>query len=96
MALVYGMPVSTLIRCVPAWDLELMNAFLAVEPSPVDRLERALANFMAMWSSSKKAPGSEPCDPSDFMPHLKAWEQAADLPDEDLKLMQALRRSRAN
>jgi len=95
MAVLYRMPVSTLIRCIPAWDLELMNAFLAVEPSPEERIERAIAEFVALWVSSKKSPGSEPSSPEDFMPHRKAWDPVIDLPADDLQLMQALRR-RAN
>lgn len=95
MSVLYRIPVSTLMRCVPAWDLELMNAFLSVEPSPEERIERGIAEFTALWVSSKKPPGSEPSSPEDFMPYRKAWEPVLDLPDEDLRLMQALRR-RAN
>jgi hypothetical protein len=87
------MPVSVLMRCVPAWDIDLMSAFLAVEPTPEERVERRVAEFMAMWASSK---GRSESTAEDFLPHLKAWQPGADLPPDDLALMRTLRGARVN
>lgn len=85
------MPVSTLIRIVPVWDIQLMAAFLSVEPAPEERIEHSIAQLTAMWVRSKQPEGTEPSPPSDFLMFRKAWDPLAELDPNDVGVMNALR-----
>lgn len=86
------MPVSTLMRTVPAWDIELMAAFLAVEPAPEERTEHAIAQFIALWAHSKKDKNAEFMQPHNYLQFRKVWDRDAELDSVDLGLMDALHR----
>lgn len=76
------------IAAWPAWVIDLLDTFLAREPSEGDRIEIALARQAAMWSSDDNA------EATDFLPFLNAWseeEQSGEYSKADLKVINALK-----
>lgn len=77
----------------PQWSVDLMQTFLAREPTGEDRCEVAIAQQTAMWTASKTPKGKPRSRVSDFMLFRDVWERKIDAsrysPDE-LKTMAAL------
>lgn len=77
----------------PQWSVDLMQTFLAREPTGEDRCEAAIAQQTALWVGSKTPKGKPRSRVSDFMMFRDVWERKIDTsqytPDE-LKTMAAL------
>ena len=58
----------------PAWELDLLDHYLAREPSPVVRVEVALARLMSIYVNAHQEKGHPPKSPQDFMTFAKAWD----------------------
>jgi hypothetical protein len=73
----YRVPLSQVARW-PAWELDLLEHYLAREPAPEERLEVSLANFMLMYATVNGKQGAAQKKVIDFLPYLKAWPQPTD------------------
>ena len=62
-----------------AWELDLMDDFLAREPSHLDRIEMGLARLSMQWAGQDKP------DIAKYLPYLNAWDEVPDPaePDDD-------------
>jgi len=73
----YRRPLSEIARW-PAWELDLLEHYLAREPAPEERIEVSLANLMLMYATVNGKQGAAQKKVTDFLPYLKAWPQPAD------------------
>lgn len=76
----------------PAWELDLLEHYLAREPAPTERVEVALAHLAAMYHSAHLPKGASRKKISDFMLYAKVWPAAADgrYNDLDMQVLQEL------
>lgn len=58
----------------PAWEIDLLRAFLEREPHVEERTERLLAHLTAVTINANRDPNkSDPTQIQDLLPHLRAW-----------------------
>lgn len=69
-------PVSEVLAW-PASHIELLLAFLRVEPSPEDRIEQAIARLTAQHYNRTRQEGEEGKGVADFLPFATAWSAPA-------------------
>lgn len=62
----------------PAWQLDLLEHYLAREPAPAERLEVAIARLTAIFVNSKQEKGAPLKRAVDYMSYLKAWPEVVD------------------
>ena len=58
----------------PAWELDLLDHFLAREPDPMVRVEVALARLMSIYANVHREKGSPQRELAEFMTFAKAWD----------------------
>lgn len=58
----------------PAWEIGLLDHFLAREPDPITRVEVAVARLMSIYVNAHQEKGHPPKVPMDFMTFAKAWD----------------------
>lgn len=59
----------------PAWEVRLVEQFLAKEPDPAFRQETLLATLLSLYLQVHSKEGATVKSAEDFMPHLKAWPE---------------------
>lgn len=65
----------------PAWEVELLEHYLARQPAPEQRIEIALAQLSAMYANRHRDPQKQPkpVEPMQFMPfHPDPWDRDAE------------------
>jgi hypothetical protein len=62
----------------PAWELSVLEHYLAREPAPVERVEVMLAQLTAYFVKVHQSKGGSERKISDFLPYLKAWPEESD------------------
>jgi len=61
----------------PAWELDLMEHYLAMQPSASDRVEVALATLCAMFANANRGRNGAEAKVTDFLPYLYPWGKPA-------------------
>lgn len=92
LAALTGRPPSEIARW-SADDVDVMQHFLAVEPSPVDRVEVAIAQLATLYVSAHQERGAKPPTIDQFLLFRHAFKpvvQEQRYSDVDLSLMKAL------
>lgn len=92
LAALTGRPPSEIARW-SADDVDVMQHFLAVEPSPADRVEVAIAQLCSLYVSAHQERGAKPPTIDQFLLFRNAFSVKLDksrYSDVDLSLMQAL------
>ena len=76
----------------PAWEIDLIEHYLAREPAPIERVEVALAHLAAMYHSAHQKQGAPQKKIADFMLYAKAWPAAIDgrYNEIDMQVLQEL------
>lgn len=76
----------------PAWELRLLEHYLAKQPAPIERVEVALAHLAAIYVNAHLKPGAKPAEIPDFLPYLKAFEvvKKSRYSDTDMSILKAL------
>lgn len=92
MAVLFGVRPSEVARW-PASELRLVEEFLAVEPSAVDRIEIAIAHLHASYVSVHSRKGATPPKVEAFLPYRKSWKDRAlalRYSEADMEIIKAL------
>lgn len=71
MSLLYQVRPSVLARW-PEWELDLIEQFLAKEPGPADRVERAVAKLTQLYAAAHSKENTQH-KLKDFLPYLDVW-----------------------
>lgn len=83
------------VACWPAWELDLLEHYMAVEPHPLTRLEVGLAGLRASYAQVHGRKGTPPPSVLDLMPYHDAWEsrlRTSAYSETDMQIMKALGR----
>jgi hypothetical protein len=73
----YQIPLGQ-VAAWPAWQLDLLETYLAREPAPVERLEVAIARLTAQFVHANQAPNQPTPKVIDFLPYRQAWPEPTD------------------
>jgi hypothetical protein len=76
----------------PAWEVDLLENFLAKEPAAEQRIEVAIAHLTALYVTAHQQKNASPKRITDFMLYLKAWpaESEGQYSDVDREVLQEL------
>ena len=90
LSVLYRQPLHEVLRW-PAWEVDLLRAFLEREPAPEERIERLIAHLTAITSNVNRDPNkSDATRVEDLLPHRRAWVKepppGEDLTSDDLGL----------
>lgn len=70
-------PVHEIARW-PAWEVGLLEEYLAVVPGPDERVEIAIAQFMALYINSKRtSKDQQTYKIDDFLMFRRGWNEEA-------------------
>jgi hypothetical protein len=73
LAVLFRRPVRE-IADWPAWEVRLIEKFLAREPSAEDRVEIALAHIAAVYFNSQSRQGAPQIKTSDLLLFMDPWQ----------------------
>ena len=80
------------VACWPAWELDLLEHYMAVEPHPLTRLEVGLAGLRASYAQVHGRKGTPPPSVLDLLPYHEAWEtrlRTQGYSETDMEIMRA-------
>lgn len=66
----------------PAWEVGLLEEYLAVQPGPDERIEIALAHFMSIYVNSKLTKDADPVKIEDFLLFRRGWNEDVEMKTE--------------
>lgn len=77
----------------PAWEVRLLEHYLAKQPAAGDRIEIALAQICSMYLAAHQKQGAQQPKVSDFLPYLDPWAvklQKGRYSETDISILKAL------
>lgn len=81
LSVLYRRPLAEILAW-PARHIELILAFLQVEPSPEDRLEQAIARLTWQHFNRTRGKDDEAKPLADFLPFATAWADTSPAPSD--------------
>lgn len=57
----------------PAWEVRLLEQYLAKQPAAEDRIEIAIARLTALFINTKLGPGSKQAETTDYLSYRDPW-----------------------
>lgn len=68
----------------PAWEVQVLQHYLAKQPAPEERLEVVLANLSAMFFNAHRGPGKQPLSADQFLFYRDPWPVYSDVDKQAL------------
>lgn len=87
--MLFGRPLHE-IAAWPAWEVRLLEHYLARQPSPSERIERAIAHLSAIYFNGHRAEGSPARTVADFLPYLDPWPDLTRYTEVDREILSVL------
>jgi hypothetical protein len=63
----------------PAWEVRLLEQYLAKQPATADRIEIALARLTATYVNAHLREGAKPVETTDYLAYLDPWPEPVDV-----------------
>lgn len=76
----------------PAWEVQILESFLAREPAPLERIEQAVARLTMNYVARHRGADQPAPALADFLPYRDAWAAAFDQSEFDAMILDELER----
>jgi hypothetical protein len=77
LAVLFRCRVSEIARW-PAWELDLVEHYLAIQPAPEERIEIAVASLHHSFATVRRRKGSPEPKLDQFLPYMNPWQRFLD------------------